>query len=242
MTSADTAQVFIAVLATGAGAFVQGCLGFGMALLASPILAMVGHQFVPGPLTLCGLVVSALNFARDWRSVDFARMPAILPTLILGSWIGARLLFAVPADLLSVFLGSIVLVAVGLSALGGEVTPTRTNVAVAGLAAGFLSTTASIPGPPVAMVYRDVAPDRLRGTLALIFLCTGIMSLINLSAIGKLTFAELQLAATLAPGVLVGFVSSRFAVGRLPAPLMRVGVLGLSASAGLAAIVRGLSS
>lgn len=211
-----------------------------MALLAAPLLAIIDHSLVPGPLMICGFAVSFLTVVSTWRSIDFARMPAVLPSLFVGSWIAARLLFTLPPDVLSLALGAIVLAAVALSVFAKPVQPTRTNVAIAGLAAGFLSTAASIPGPPLAMVYQESSPERMRATLSAIFTCTGLVSLWNLRDVGKFGTAELELALWLAPAALAGFALAHLTAGKLPKALMRAGVMVLSASAGATLVVQGL--
>ncbi|HYD47232.1 MAG TPA: sulfite exporter TauE/SafE family protein [Terriglobales bacterium] len=240
MEGLSSLQLAVACLAAGAGALVQGSVGFGMALLASPILALISHRLVPGPLAACGLVVSLLTVARDWRHADYGKLPFVVPGLLAGSWAGATMLYWVPVGMLSVLLGIVVLIAVAISVAGLEVAPTRRNVIVATIAAGFLSTTASIPGPPLALVYQRRAGPQLAGTLAPIFVFSGAISLFNLHLIGRFSWPEIQLAGTMAPPVLLGLALSSLLAGRLPAEKVRLAVFALSALAGLAAILRGL--
>jgi uncharacterized membrane protein YfcA len=238
----DPLQIAVACLAVAAGAMVQGSIGFGMALLSSPILMMVDPRLVPGPLTACGVAVSLATLARERRRADLRGLTVVLPGLLVGSWMGAGLLYFAPADLVSIVLGGIVLAAVALSAWGLVLRDTRRNVLLAGIAAGFLSTTASIPGPPLALVYHHRSGDRLSGTLAPIFLFSGVVSLINLTLIGRFGAAEIKLAFLLGPAVAIGMVLSSSLTGRLRPTTMRLAVLILSGLAGLAAIVRGLAA
>lgn len=237
----DPLHIAIACVAVAAGALVQGSMGFGMALLASPILVATSPELVPGPLTACGVGVSVLTLAREWDAIDFRGLPFVLPGLLVGSWLGAGLLYFAPADTVSLLLGVIVLIAVALTASGLVLRNTRRNVLLAGLAAGFLSTTASIPGPPLALVYHHGAGNRLGGTLAPIFLFSGVLSLANLTAIGRFRFAELQLAGMMTPAVAIGLALSWLVAGRVRPETLRWAVLALSGGAGLAAVIRGLA-
>lgn len=234
----ETTAIAVACTAAATGALVQGSLGFGMSLLASPILAMVDTRLVPGPLGFCGIFVSLLTLARDWRHARWKQLPLVLPGLLIGSWAGAALLRAVPPPMLSTILGLVVLVAVGISAAGHTVRATRSNLVLASVIAGFLDTTAAIPGPPLALIYQHRG-HKLAGTLAPIFLFSGVISLFNLHAIGRFGRAEIELGSMLIGPVVLGLAASSLLVGRLPAPAMRIGVLALSALAGIAAIVRG---
>lgn len=230
----------VACTAVFAGAFVQGSIGFGMALAASPILVLIDPTLVPAPLITAGLAVTVFIALRERRSMDFAGLRFGLPGLIVGSAIGAAVLLAAPADRLPVVFGSLVVFAVGLSIAGLRVEPVPRNIVPGTILAGFMSTTASIPGPPLALLYQHAAAGRLRGTLAPLLLTSNLVSLITLRLAGRLGIEELTLGAILIPAALAGAITSRWGANRLPAEAVRACVLGLSALAGMTAIARGL--
>jgi uncharacterized membrane protein YfcA len=49
------------------GALVQGAVGYGMSLIAAPLLVLVDPALVPVPLLLLTTVHATLAVVRDWR-------------------------------------------------------------------------------------------------------------------------------------------------------------------------------
>ena len=88
------ALVLVTVLVAGA-ACVQGAAGFGMALLAAPLLTLVDRSFAPAPLVLAVLPLSVLVAQRDWAHLDRRGLAwAIggrLPGVVLGAVAAAAL-------------------------------------------------------------------------------------------------------------------------------------------------------
>src|SRR3954451_11684240 len=59
------AAVVVAVLVVALTSAVHGAVGFGMNLLAVPVLVVLDPRFVPGPAVAAGLVLSVLVAARE---------------------------------------------------------------------------------------------------------------------------------------------------------------------------------
>ncbi|MBA2308053.1 MAG: hypothetical protein H0W01_01835 [Pseudonocardiales bacterium] len=58
-------------LVVAIGAVVQGVVGFGMALIATPLLALLDPALVPVPLLLLSSVHSVLTLGREHRQADW---------------------------------------------------------------------------------------------------------------------------------------------------------------------------
>ena len=106
---------------------VHGAVGFGMNLLAVPVLAVLDPALVPGPAVAAGLVLSVLIVAREPAAVD-RRLGWAVVGLVPGNAVALALLAAVPVSALAVPTGVLVLVAVAASA-----------VLVPGVVVGFLA-------------------------------------------------------------------------------------------------------
>ena len=49
----------VALIAVFVGACAQGSIGFGLGMLAAPVLAITDDDFIPGPLLLVAMVMLA---------------------------------------------------------------------------------------------------------------------------------------------------------------------------------------
>jgi uncharacterized membrane protein YfcA len=226
------ALVLVTVLVAGA-ACVQGAAGFGMALLAAPLLTLVDRSFAPAPLVLAVLPLSMLVAQRDWAHLDRRGLAwAIggrLPGVVLGG-IAAALL---SQHTLALVLGLGVLVAVGLSMVTARLRPTPGTLVSAGFASGFMGTTTSIGGPPMALVYQRSDGPAFRSTLAIYFAAGAVMSLTALAFAGRVGAHELRLGLLLWPGVVLGFLLSKPLTRYLDDGRTRAVVLAISAAAAL---------
>jgi uncharacterized protein len=234
MTALAVAVVVIALTSA-----VHGAVGFGMNLLAVPVLVVLDPTFVPGPAVAAGLVLSVLVAGREREPLD-RRLGWAFLGLVPGTLLALWLLALVPAESLAAPMGVLVLVAVVVSAIRVRLSPTRRTLAVAGVASGFLATAGSIGGPPMALVYAQSHGSRLRSSLSVFFVVTAVASLVALAAAGHFGAHELRISAVFVPGVLVGFLASGPLRPLVDRGHVRPAVLWLSGLAGAGAIVEGL--
>jgi 2-hydroxychromene-2-carboxylate isomerase len=163
--TADAGWLAFASFIVGVGALLQGSLGFGLSLFAVPFLVMIDPAFVPGPLLVGGATLTLLMTIRDRAALDLPGVGWSTGGRILGSAVGAAALIALPTRDLILAIGALVLVAVALSVSGLRLRPTSRVLLGAGLLSGFMGTTATIAGPPLALAYQNETGDRRRGTL-----------------------------------------------------------------------------
>jgi len=157
-----------------------------------------------------------------------------------GTFVALVVLTNVPEKEMMLTLGALVLFAVALSASGMHVNPTRWTLLSAGALSGFMGTTASIGGPPIALLYQNAPGARLRATLSSYFALGTIMSLLALAAVGRFGRDEFWSALALLPGVLIGFALSARTRQLLDRGYTRAAVLTVSAVSGAVVILRDL--
>jgi uncharacterized membrane protein YfcA len=220
---------------------VHGAVGFGMNLLAVPVLAILDPAFVPGPAVAAGLVLSVLMVVREPASID-PHLGWAVGGLVPGNALAVALLAAVPVTALAVPTGVLVLLAVVMSAVRFDITPNRSSMVVAGTASGFMATAAAIGGPPLALVYASSYGARLRSNLSAFFVVTGIVSVLVLTVSEHFGADAWKASAVLLPGVVAGFLISGPARRVVDRGHTRFAVLALSAVAGVVAIVQGLAA
>ena len=226
------ALVLVTVLVAGA-ACIQGAAGFGMALLAAPLLTLVDRSFAPAPLVLAVLPLSVLVARRDWAHLDRRGLAWAIGGRLPGVVLGAVAAAVLSEHTLALVLGLGVLAAVGLSMVTARLRPTPGTLVSAGFASGFMGTTTSIGGPPMALVYQRSDGPAFRSTLAIYFAAGALMSLTALAVAGRMGAHELRLGLLLWPGVILGFLLSRPLTRYLDEGRTRPMVLAISAAAAL---------
>jgi uncharacterized protein len=219
---------------------VHGAVGFGMNLLAVPVLALLDPVFVPGPAVAAGLLLSVLVLRREPARID-RQLGWAAAGLLPGTILAVLLLAAVPAEDLAAPTGVLVLVAVALSVVRLDLAPGRTTLTLAGIASGFLATAASIGGPPLALVYAQSHGARLRANLSAFFVLAGAVALVALLGSGHFGPSAWKASVVLLPGVVLGFLASGPLRPVVDRGHTRPAVLALSALAGTVAIVQGLT-
>lgn len=222
-------------------AAVQAAAGFGMALIAAPILLLLDPRFVPGPLMAGGTALTLLVALRERGEIHFEGLRPMLVGRIVGTLGAAALLSVVSARVFDLIFGGLVLLAIALSLAGLRVSPTPGHAASAGLLSGFMGTISSIGGPPLALLYQHEAAAVLRATLAALFVVGAAFSVAALAVVGRFGAVELALAAWLAVPATLGFFASRWLRGLADRAGIRPLVLGLSFFSAVAVLWRALS-
>lgn len=218
----------LAGLVVFVGTLVQGAVGFGMAIVAAPLLALLDPTLVPVPLLVLGLAYAVLALGRepsdvDWRGVGWALLGRI-PGIAVGAVAVARL----PARAFAALVAVVVLTAAVLSVVRWRPRPTPPALLAAGVVSGVGGTATSISGPPVALLYQDACGARVRATLAAYFVAGSILSLVGLALAGQVTGGGLTAGAWLLPFMAAGFVASGPARALLDRGWTRPAVVGLA--------------
>jgi uncharacterized membrane protein YfcA len=230
----------LAGVVVAAGALVQGAVGFGLALVAAPLLAIVDPTLVPVPLLLVTGVHAVLTLLRehadtDWRGVGWALLGQ-LPGIGLGVLAVATL----PPRAFLAAVAVAVLVCAALSTVAWRPRPTPPALLVAGLVSGVSGTAASIGGPPVALLYQGEDGPRVRATMAAYFTAGTVLSLTGLLIGGQVAGSHLVAAATLLPFLVVGFLLSGPARRVLDRGWVRPAVLAVSVAGAVFLLVNAL--
>ena len=231
-------EILTVVLTVLFGATLQGSVGFGMGLLASPILILIDPGFGPGPILLSTTVLTVLLVYRERTAIDFHGIQWAMVGRLVGTVLASAILLVVSADHLVLLIGVFILSAVGMSLSGFRFDPIRPVLVVAGMLSGLLGTVASVGGPPMALVYQHAEGARIRSTMSGFFLLGTILSLGALWYVGRFGVHEIQLTLVMLPSVLTGFVLSKWTAVYVDRGYVRPAVLSVAAGAGLLVIIR----
>lgn len=222
------------------GATLQGTVGFGMGLFAVPLLILIDPRLVPGPLLGTSIVYVVLLAHRNRRGVQWGDLGWALAGRLVGVSIAAAVLALVSQEHITVVFGVLILFAVVLSASGLKVEPRAATLLGAGTLSGFMATTVSIGGPPMALLYQHKSGERLRGTLSGFFVVGILLSLTALHLVGRFGRQEVILAALLLPGTLLGFLLSRHTAKVFDRGYIRPAVLTVSSITAVVVLLRQL--
>lgn len=237
MPLADIA--FVTVI-TFVGATLQGAIGFGMGLLAAPLLILLDPRFVPAPILLCTLVLTLLMTYRERHAIDVRGIKWALAGRVAGTVVAGGILTLAEEDTLMLLFGCFILAAVAMSASGLRLEPTGRALVAAGVISGVIGTVAAVGGPPLAILYQDAPGARIRSTISGFFVAGTVVSLGALWFVGRFGAGELRLALVMLPGMLAGLALSRRIARYVDRGYTRPAVLTVVALTGLAIVIRQL--
>lgn len=231
-------EIVVITLIMALGSLVQATIGFGMALIAAPLLLLVNPEFVPGPIIVGGLSLTLMVAVRDRKAIDFGNIRWLIVGRAPGAGMGAWLLAAAPAASLDGLLAGMILLAVVVTVLGPPLRPTPRTLVGAGVVSGVMGTIVSIGGPPVALLLQRDEGSKLRATLSGYFIFSSSLSLGALTWFGQFDPPRLQLGLQLIPGAVLGFALSTPLRGLVDRNYTRPLVLVLSTFAAVTVLLR----
>jgi uncharacterized membrane protein YfcA len=232
------AQLVAANAVIAAGSVLQGSIGFGLALLAAPLLALIDGSLAPGPLLVCNVALTALMARREWRAVRYGDLGWSLGGRIVGIAIVVLIMRDLSGRGIDFLFGGIVLVGVLITAVGPSFRLNPPTLVGAGIASGIMGTATAIGGPPMAIVYQREKGPQFRGTLSAYFTIGAILSAVGLAWGGRFGVSDLLAGLLLCPGVVLGYLASGGLIGLVDRKGIRPAVLLVSALSAVVLIVR----
>lgn len=220
------------------GGLVQGVVGFGLGLVAVPVLALLDPHLVPAPMLLITTIHPALSVVRERDHVHWQGVGWALLGRLPGTVVGVLAVGLLPQRPFLVLVGVGVLAFTVLSVISWHPRPTPPALTAAGLVSGVFGTATAIGGPPLALLYQHERGARIRATLAAYFLVGSVVSVFSLAVAGHLGWGDVRLAATLAPFLLLGFLLSGPVRALVDGERIRHAVLAVAGLSALALIGR----
>lgn len=206
--------IFTACCVIALGGFVQGAMGFGLAIVAAPVLYLIDPTWVPVPIILVALVISALGTWRNRSQVHAKGIGAALIGRIPGGFL-ALLVLGQGHQMISMMIAGSVLLSVAVSLSKLHITPTRNSMLLAGFFSGLFGTASSIGGPPIALVMQHEKASSVRANLSAYFTISCLMSLATLAWGGFLGTEQLMASLWLLPAGIFGFFCAQPIAGKL---------------------------
>lgn len=222
------------------GALVQGTVGYGMNLIAAPLVALIEPALVPVPLVLVASAHAMLALLREHRDADWRGVAWAMLGRVPGTALGVLAIATLPQRPFSAVVGAVVLACVGLSVISWRPVPTPGPLFVAGVASGTFGTAATIGGPPLALLYQHSSGPQIRSTMAACFAIGSAISIAGLAVGGQLHAEAWGHAGLLLPFLAAGFLLSGPVRKVLDGGRIRGAVLAVAAGSAVALVVRSL--
>jgi hypothetical protein len=195
-------------------ALLRVTIGFGQALIAMPLLALlVDIRTAIALVGLTGATISLLMLWYTWQAVDLRITWRLVLASLVGMPFGLLLVTQAPEAVIKIGLG---LVLVGFSLYNllqfrlPELPPVWRGIAalLAGFLGGLLGAAYNTNGPPV-IIYGMLdrwSPEKFRATLQGFFSFSGLAVLLGQGAAGLWTETVLWLFAWSLPGLLLALL------------------------------------
>jgi len=193
---------------------VRSALGFGEALIAVPLLALVMPIEVAAPTAvLVSITVALIIVIQDWHRVHVKSALWLVVPTFLGIPLGLLMLKTLPERIVEAILGVIV-VAFSAHSLASRRNHELKNDRLAGFfgfAAGVLGGAYGMNGPPLAIYgsLRRWSPEHFRATLQAYFLPASLAGMGGYWLSGLWTPAVNRFYFISLPGVLVAIFLGR---------------------------------
>lgn len=224
----STTVIILVIAAVFVGALMRATFGFGEAVVSMPLLALLPIELhtAISLIGLAGLTVAVLTVSTGWRHIDRQALIRLAIATVVGIPVGLVLVTFAPAIVITVALGTF-LVVYGFYSLTKPILTKTSGRALLnrpvwalpfGFAAGMLGSAYNFNGVPV-VVYgtmRRWEPNRFRGTLQAHFLLSGIM-VVSGQALGGLWSTDLFILFGLSlPVILIATLLGVFIHRRIP--------------------------
>lgn len=225
----------VAVLA---GGVVQSTIGFGMAVVAAPVVVLLAPDLMPAALLVPSLALPVLQLSHGVRDIAWRPLGWALGARTLFTPVGVAVVASFSPRAIAALVGVLILVTVALSVRTIDLRPTRANAAVAGGVSGVSGTAAAIGGPFLALVLQHERPERVRSTLAVFFVAGSLLGLGGLALGGELAGEQVAAGLVWVPFGLVGYAVSAPVRARIDPERFRRVVLAFCVLASTVVIVR----
>jgi len=206
LSIAVAAILFLATL-------VRSTFGFGEALIAVPLLALLMPVKVAAPVAaLVSITVAAVVVVQDWKHVHVRSASWLVLSTLVGVPIGLLLLTRAPERVVKSLL-ALVIIAFSLQAMRARGWRLGTDrlAWIFGLMAGVLGGAYGMNGPPLAVygALRGWSPGQFRATLQGYFLPASAAGMLGYWMVGLWTPPVTRLYLTSIPAVATAIVIGR---------------------------------
>lgn len=213
------------LLAIFFAAFLQAITGFGLVIVAAPLLMFFYDPKIVVPVML--LLACSGNTVQSYLMRKKANLPLIgnlAIGVVLGVPIGFLAFSHVSSDALKVWISTVVFLSLLIMQISHRHIPeSRRNTIITGICSGFSSMTTGMAGPPflIYLAYTKMSAETFRATCFVFFLCCNSASLIGYLIGGHSLAPAFHEFLYLLPALAVGLSLGHALAHRIPTSLLR---------------------
>lgn len=220
-----SSEQLIALAAIFAASFMQSITGFGMAIIATPLLiisyepklVVIMLQFI----SLCSNLIFSIYL---YRQANLKLVAYLTLGAFIGQAVGIVIYDSVSNDTLKLIVSVCILIfLILMKFFNAKIPETDRNSSITGFISGVLATTTGMSGPPLVMylAYAKQDPVAIRATCILYFGIVNLTSLIGFALTGKPLETAAQNALFLLPALAAGLLLGNLAFKHVSANLFR---------------------
>lgn len=189
----------------------RSTFGFGDALIAMPLLALVIDLNIATPLVaLIAFFIAISILIKNWKNVEFKSAWRLIVASLIGIPIGLWYLKDVNENIIKLILGVLVFLFAIYSIIKPKLHKLNSEYYswIFGFIAGILGGAYNTNGPPI-VIYSSLKkwnPQNFRATLQGYFFTTGILVIVGHGLAGNFTSEVLRYFAYCLPLVLVAVI------------------------------------
>ena len=213
------------IIVTFSGALITSGFGVGGGMLMTPmVLLLLPPKFGIGLIGPMMLLMSGTGVRQYWKQWDNQCLLVILPSMMVGVWVGTHLLSVISADAVKRIVGALAIsfgvlqyLAIDRPKWKERLRPTAPQGVGLGFASGIISAMAHVGGLIFSfyLLPHSRTKEVFVGTTVFLFFTTGLLKIGSYVYYHILTFPILMLCIALLPALFLGSVSGKWVNQRI---------------------------
>ena len=208
------------IVVTFSGALITSGFGVGGGMLMTPmVLLLLPPKFGIGLIGPMMLLMSGTGVRQYWKQWDNQCLLVILPSMMVGVWVGTHLLSVISADTVKKIVGALAIsfgvlqyLAIDRPKWKERLRPTAPQGVGLGFASGIISAMAHVGGLIFSfyLLPHSRTKEVFVGTTVFLFFTTGLLKIGSYVYYHILTFHILMLCIALLPALFLGSISGKW--------------------------------
>jgi uncharacterized membrane protein YfcA len=213
------------IIVTFSGALITSGFGVGGGMLMTPmVLLLLPPKFGIGLIGPMMLLMSGTGVRQYWKQWDNQCLLVILPSMMVGVWVGTHLLSVISADAVKRIVGALAIsfgvlqyLAIDRPKWKERLRPSAPQGVGLGFASGIISAMAHVGGLIFSfyLLPHSRTKEVFVGTTVFLFFTTGLLKIGSYVYYHVLTFPILMLCVALLPALFLGSIFGKWVNQRI---------------------------